>query len=85
MRLSPSDTAERDSFAAPDVFGGKLLFAGDTRDEREAQALSRHLSRGPRRTCSATGHAWMMTMSDERALEIMSRTGFVGESTEDAI
>jgi hypothetical protein len=62
-----------------------LLFAGDTRDEREAQALSRHLSRGRRRTRSATGHAWMMTMSDQRALELVSRTGFVGESREDAI
>jgi DNA-binding IclR family transcriptional regulator len=27
-------------------------------------------------SCSATGHAWMMTMSDERALELVSRQGF---------
>lgn len=27
-------------------------------------------------SCSATGHAWMMTMSDERALELVTRQGF---------
>ncbi len=27
-------------------------------------------------SCSATGHAWMMTMSDERAVELVSRQGF---------
>jgi DNA-binding IclR family transcriptional regulator len=27
-------------------------------------------------SCSATGHAWMMTMTDERALELVSRQGF---------
>lgn len=27
-------------------------------------------------SCSATGHAWMLTMSDERALELVSRQGF---------
>jgi len=27
-------------------------------------------------SCSATGHAWMMTMTDERALELVTRQGF---------
>ncbi len=27
-------------------------------------------------SCSATGHAWMQTMTDERALELVSRQGF---------
>jgi IclR family transcriptional regulator, acetate operon repressor len=27
-------------------------------------------------SCSATGHAWMMTMTDERALELVSKQGF---------
>ncbi|MGC7406045.1 IclR family transcriptional regulator [Pandoraea pneumonica] len=27
-------------------------------------------------SCSATGHAWMMTMSDERAMALVSRQGF---------
>lgn len=27
-------------------------------------------------SCTATGHAWMLTMSDERALELVSRQGF---------
>lgn len=27
-------------------------------------------------SCSATGHAWMMTMTDERALELVLRQGF---------
>jgi IclR family acetate operon transcriptional repressor len=27
-------------------------------------------------SCSATGHAWMITMSDERAIELVSRQGF---------
>jgi len=27
-------------------------------------------------SCSATGHAWMLTMTDERALELVSRQGF---------
>ncbi|MGO4329429.1 IclR family transcriptional regulator [Cupriavidus sp. 2TAF22] len=27
-------------------------------------------------SCSATGHAWMLTMSDERALELVSRQGY---------
>ncbi|WP_347557412.1 IclR family transcriptional regulator [Robbsia sp. KACC 23696] len=27
-------------------------------------------------SCSATGYAWMMTMTDERALELVSRQGF---------
>lgn len=29
-----------------------------------------------RLSCSATGHAWMMTMSDERALALVSQQGF---------
>ncbi len=27
-------------------------------------------------SCSATGHAWMLTMTDERALELVSRQGY---------
>ena len=27
-------------------------------------------------SCSATGHAWMMTMTDERALKLVTRQGF---------
>lgn len=30
----------------------------------------------PRLSCTASGHAWLMTMSDERALELVSRQGF---------
>ena len=29
-----------------------------------------------RLSCTASGHAWLMTMSDERALELVSRQGF---------
>ncbi len=29
-----------------------------------------------RLSCTATGHAWLMTLSDERALELVSRQGF---------
>ncbi|WP_233235690.1 IclR family transcriptional regulator [Bordetella sp. LUAb4] len=29
-----------------------------------------------RLSCTATGHAWMMTMTDERAVELVSRQGF---------
>jgi IclR family transcriptional regulator, acetate operon repressor len=29
-----------------------------------------------RPSCTATGHAWLLTMSDERALELISRQGF---------
>ena len=30
----------------------------------------------PRLSCTASGHAWLMTLSDERALELVSRQGF---------
>ena len=29
-----------------------------------------------RLSCTASGHAWLMTLSDERALELVSRQGF---------
>jgi DNA-binding IclR family transcriptional regulator len=29
-----------------------------------------------RLSCTAIGHAWLLTMSDERALELVSRQGF---------
>jgi DNA-binding IclR family transcriptional regulator len=29
-----------------------------------------------RLSCTASGHAWLLTMSDERALELVSRQGF---------
>lgn len=34
-----------------------------------------------RLSCTASGHAWLMTLSDERALELVSRQGF-GKPTE---
>jgi len=29
-----------------------------------------------RLSCTASGHAWLMTLSDERAMELVSRQGF---------
>lgn len=34
------------------------------------------MGRDVRLSCTASGHAWLMTLSDERALELVSRQGF---------
>lgn len=48
----------------------------------KAQGMRRGLRYDPdmgmaaRLSCTASGHAWLLTMSDERALELVSRQGF---------
>jgi IclR family transcriptional regulator, acetate operon repressor len=66
---------------------GELVRLAMVDDERltwvaKAQGMRRGLRYDPdmgmeaRLSCTASGHAWLLTMSDERALELVSRQGF---------
>ncbi|MFI5446917.1 IclR family transcriptional regulator [Polaromonas sp. UC242_47] len=58
------------------VDGERLTFVAKAQGARSGLRYDPDMGIDVRLSCSAGGHAWLMTLSDERALEIVSMQGF---------
>lgn len=58
------------------VDGDRLTWVAKAQGARKGLRYDPDMGMDAILSCSATGHAWMLTMSDERALELVSRQGF---------
>ena len=58
------------------VDGERLTFVAKAQGARFGLRYDPDMGTDVRLSCSAGGHAWLMTMSDEQALEIVARQGF---------
>lgn len=58
------------------VDGERLTFVAKAQGARYGLRYDPDMGIDVRLSCSAGGHAWLMTLSDERALEIVSMQGF---------
>ncbi|RYX95548.1 MAG: IclR family transcriptional regulator [Comamonadaceae bacterium] len=58
------------------VDGDRLTFVAKAQGARGGLRYDPDMGTDVRLSCSSGGHAWLMTLSDERALEIVSRQGF---------
>jgi IclR family acetate operon transcriptional repressor len=54
----------------------RLTWVAKAQGARKGLRYDPDMGMNARLSCSATGHAWMLTMSDERALELVSQQGF---------
>ncbi len=55
----------------------RLTFVAKSQGERQAgMRYDPDMGADVRLSCAAAGHAWLMTLSDERAVELVSRQGF---------
>jgi IclR family acetate operon transcriptional repressor len=60
------------------VDGDRLTFVAKSQGPQQGQGLRFDPDMGmdARLSCTASGHAWLLTQSDERALELVTRQGF---------
>ncbi|ROZ71487.1 IclR family transcriptional regulator [Ramlibacter sp. WS9] len=58
------------------VDGDRLTFVAKAQGARFGLRYDPDMGIDVRLSCSAGGHAWLMTLSDERAIEIVSKQGF---------
>ena len=58
------------------VDGDRLTWVAKAQGSRSGLRYDPDMGMDTILSCSATGHAWMLTMSDERAMELVSRQGF---------
>ncbi len=58
------------------VDGDRLTFVAKAQDARFGLRYDPDMGLDVRLSCSAGGHAWLMTLSNERAAEIVSKQGF---------
>lgn len=58
------------------VDGDRLTWVAKAQGARKGLRYDPDMGMDAMLSCSATGHAWMLTMTDERALELVSRQGF---------
>src|SRR3982751_832688 len=58
------------------VDGDRLTFVAKAQGARAGLRYDPDMGIDVRLSCSAGGHAWLMTLSEERALEIVSKQGF---------
>ncbi|RZI77680.1 MAG: IclR family transcriptional regulator [Variovorax sp.] len=58
------------------VDGDRLTFVAKAQGARGGLRYDPDTGIDVRLSCSSGGHAWLMTLSDERALELVSRQGF---------
>lgn len=58
------------------VDGDRLTFVAKAQGARSGLRYDPDMGIDLRLSCSSGGHAWLMTLSDERAMEIVSRQGF---------
>ncbi|MNQ12170.1 Acetate operon repressor [compost metagenome] len=54
----------------------RLTWVAKAQGARHGLRYDPEMGSDARLSCSASGHAWMLTMSDERALDLVSRQGF---------
>jgi IclR family acetate operon transcriptional repressor len=58
------------------VDGDRLTWVAKAQGARKGLRYDPDMGQDARLSCTASGHAWLLTMSDERALELVSRQGF---------
>ena len=58
------------------VDNDRLVWVAKAQGSRKGLRYDPDMGTNARLSCTATGHAWMMTMSDERALALVSKQGF---------
>lgn len=58
------------------VDGDRLTFVAKAQGAKSGLRYDPDMGIDVRLSCSAGGHAWLMTLSDERAIELVSRQGF---------
>jgi IclR family transcriptional regulator, acetate operon repressor len=58
------------------VDGDRLTWVAKAQGARKGLRYDPEMGMDAILSCSATGHAWMLSMSDERALELVARQGF---------
>ena len=63
------------------VDGDHLTWVAKAQSNRKGLRYDPDMGAHARLSCTASGHAWLLTMTDERALELVTRQGF-GEPRE---
>ena len=63
------------------VDGDHLTWVAKAQSNRKGLRYDPDMGAHARLSCTASGHAWLLTMTDERALELVTRQGF-GEPKE---
>lgn len=58
------------------VDGDRLTWVAKAQGARKGLRYDPDMGMDATLSCTATGHAWLLTMTDERALELVSRQGF---------
>ena len=58
------------------IDGDNLTWVARAQGARAGLRYDPDMGMNARLSCTATGHAWLLTMSDERALELVARQGF---------
>jgi DNA-binding IclR family transcriptional regulator len=56
--------------------GERLTWVAKAQGARKGLRYDPDMGTDARLSCTATGHAWLLTLTDERALELVSRQGF---------
>ena len=58
------------------VDGEHLTWVAKSQGARKGLRYDPDMGTDARLSCTATGHAWLLTLTDERALELVSQQGF---------
>ena len=58
------------------VDGERLTWVAKVQGSRKGLRYDPDMGNDARLSCTASGHAWLLTLSDERALELVARQGF---------
>ncbi|MEP6876174.1 MAG: IclR family transcriptional regulator [Burkholderiales bacterium] len=58
------------------IDGDRLTWVARAQGARSGLRYDPDMGMDARLSCTATGHAWLLTMPDERALELVARQGF---------
>ena len=58
------------------VDGDRLTWVAKAQGARKGLRYDPDMGTDAQLSCTASGHAWLLTLSDERALELVSRQGF---------
>ena len=58
------------------VDGERLTWVAKSQGMRKGLRYDPDMGMDARLSCTSSGHAWLLTMSDERAMEMVSRQGF---------
>lgn len=58
------------------VDGDRLTWVAKSQGQHQGLRYDPDMGMDARLSCTASGHAWLLTMSDERALDLVTRQGF---------